>query len=84
MGDTHNSYDLLSHLTLLQNSGNKEIELGYLLGDQNHSYITIEPIITSLQKIDNIDISFHFDGDKTLSAEATDKSVMLTFTLTFQ
>lgn len=83
MSNTHNSYDLLSHLTLLQNSGNNEIELGYLLGDQNHSYISIEPIITSLQNIDSVDLDFHFDGNKTLSAEATDKSVMLTFTLTF-
>jgi hypothetical protein len=79
----HNSDDLLSHLVSLQDSGNDSIPLGFLIGTKNQSSILIEPIITSLQGIDSVNISFKFDGNKTVTLATSDHSIQFFFKLEF-
>lgn len=79
----HNSDDLLSHLLLVKDSGNDSISLGFLIGTEHKNSILIEPIITSLQGIDAVNISFKFDGNKTVAAETTDHGIQVLFKLEF-
>ena len=80
---THNSDDLLSQLTTIQSGGQNIIPLELLIGIPDHNKIAIEPIMSSLKSIPGYNISFKFDGDKTLSMQTTDNSIQVFFEITF-
>jgi hypothetical protein len=80
---THNSNDLLSTLTTIQDSGQNIIPLQLLIGIPDHNTISIQPIITTLKGIDSVDISFKFDGNKTVILSTTDNSVQVFFKVEF-
>jgi hypothetical protein len=79
----HNSKNLLSHLTLLKDDGQDTIELGYLIGTKNIDYISIEPLIDSLNIIGSVNVNFKFDGNKTLTLSTTENSIQFVFKLEF-
>jgi hypothetical protein len=84
MISSHIHADVLAHLSKLKDSGETSVPLNFFFNSEDkNSFVSIEPIISSLKSIDAININFHFDGNKTLTLSTSDDSMLFNFTVEF-